>query len=92
MGHLRVFGCAAYAHVAKGERQKLDAKSRKCVLLGYGTERKGYRLYDPRCERVFYSRMSCSMNQAAGSRRSKVSQKDAVSGTWNWTFTMMRNM
>ena len=55
-GHLRVFGCAAYAHVAKDERQKLDAKSRKCVLLSYGTERKGYRLYDPRCERVFYSR------------------------------------
>ena len=56
VGHLRVFGCAAYAHVAKDERQKLDAKSRKCVLLGYGTERKGYRLYDPRRERVFCSR------------------------------------
>ena len=35
---------------------KLDAKSRKCVLLGYGTERKGYRMYDSRRERVFYSR------------------------------------
>ena len=56
VGHLRVFGCAAHAHVAKNELQKLDAKSRKCVLLGYGNERKGYRLYDPRRERVFYSR------------------------------------
>ena len=56
VGHLRVFGCAACAHVAKDERQKLGAKSRKCVVLDYGTERKGYRLYDPRCERVFYSR------------------------------------
>ena len=54
--HLRNFGCAAYAHVAKDERQKLDTKSRKCVLLGYGTERKGYRLYDPSRERVYYSR------------------------------------
>ena len=35
---------------------KLHAKSRKCVLLGYGTERKGYRMYDSRRERVFYSR------------------------------------
>ena len=35
---------------------KLDAKSRKCVLLGYGTDRKGYRMYDSRRERVFYSR------------------------------------
>ena len=55
-GHLRVFGCAVYAHVAKNERQKLNAKSRKCVLLGYGTERKGYRLYDLRRERIFYNR------------------------------------
>ena len=93
VGHLRVFGCAAYAHVAKDERQKLDAKSRKCVLLGYGTDRKGYRLYDPRRERIFYSRdVVFNMNQAAGSRRSKVSQKETVSGMWNWTFTMMRIM
>ena len=56
VGRLRVFGCAAYAHVAKDERQKLDAKSRNCVLLGYGTERKGYLLYHPRCKRLFYSR------------------------------------
>ena len=34
----------------------MDLKSRKCVLLGYGTETKGYRLYDPKRERVFYSR------------------------------------
>lgn len=54
--HLRVFGCAAYAHVAKDERKKLDRKSRKCVLLGYGTETKGYRLYDLERAKVFYSR------------------------------------
>lgn len=53
--HLRVFGCAAYAHVAKDERKKLDRKSRKCVLLGYGTETKGYRLYDLERAKVFYS-------------------------------------
>ena len=34
--------------------------------------------------------MSCSINQAAGSRGSKVSQKEAVSGVWNWTFEMVR--
>ena len=38
--HLRLFGCAAYAHVAKDDRKKLDVKSRKCILLGYGTETK----------------------------------------------------
>ena len=46
----------AYAHVAKEERKKLDSKTRKCVFLGYGAERKGYRLYDPKRAKVFHSR------------------------------------
>ena len=37
VGHLRVFGCTAYAHVAKEERKKLDITARRCVLVGYGT-------------------------------------------------------
>ena len=53
---LRVFGCSAYAHVPKVERRKLDAKIRKCVLLGYGIEQKGYRLYDLGRMKVIHSR------------------------------------
>ena len=53
---MRVFGCAAYAHIPNDERKKFDLKSKRCILLGYGTEVKGYRLYDPvRC-RVIFSR------------------------------------
>ena len=54
--YLRAFGCAAHVHVPNDERHKLDPKSRRCVLLGYGTETKGDRLYDPRRAKVFYSR------------------------------------
>ncbi len=43
---LRVFGSQAFVHVPKGQRRKLDSKSRKCILLGYGTTTKGYQLYD----------------------------------------------
>ena len=55
VGHLRIFGCVAYAHVAKDERKKLDSKARRCIFLGYGTETKGYRLYNPKREKVFFS-------------------------------------
>jgi len=53
--HLQVFGCDAYSHVAKDERQKLDSKARKCIFVGYSAETKGYRLYDPKRGKVFYS-------------------------------------
>ena len=56
VGHLRVFGCVCYAHIAKDERKKLDVVARRCLLIGYGTEVKGYRLYDPDREKVFFSR------------------------------------
>ncbi|KAL2493081.1 Integrase catalytic domain-containing protein [Abeliophyllum distichum] len=40
--HLKIFGCAAYAHQNIG---KLEPRSLKCVLLGYGENTKGYRLW-----------------------------------------------
>ena len=42
VGHLKTFGCVCYAHVPSDERQKFDAKARKCLMLGYGTESKAY--------------------------------------------------
>lgn len=53
--HLRVFGCTAYAHIAKDERQKLDPKARKSILMGHTTETRGYHLCDPKRGEVFYS-------------------------------------
>ena len=44
------------AHVPKFERNKLDYKTRKCVLLGYGTSQKGYCLYNIECMKVVHSR------------------------------------
>ena len=54
--HLRIFGCRAYAHIPGVERRKLDPKSHKCVLLGYGTEQKGYRLYNLQRQKVIHTR------------------------------------
>jgi len=35
LGHLRRFGCDAYDYVPDQRRKKLDAKSRRCIHLGY---------------------------------------------------------
>ena len=54
VGHLRVFGCDAYAHVPKDERRKLDSTVKKCILFGYGE--KCYRLYDSTRAKIILSR------------------------------------
>ena len=54
--HLRVFGCTAFVHVPKNERGKLDSKTRKCILLGYGGVQKGYRVFDHITQKISYSR------------------------------------
>ena len=59
-----MFGCEAYAHITKDERRKLDPKSRKSILLGYGEETKGYRLYDTDNRKVFHSRDVQLMKQS----------------------------
>ena len=64
VGHLRTFGCVAYANVAKDERKKLDFKARRCIFLGYGTETKGYRLYDPKREKSSLVEMWFSMKRS----------------------------
>ena len=46
LSHLKVFGCVAYIHVAKEKRNKLDAKSRKTIFVGYPAGTKGYKLFD----------------------------------------------
>ena len=75
MGHLRVFGCDAFAHIPKDERHKLDAKARKCIFLGYGETTKGYRLYDTTRGKVFYSR-DIKFNEIKQERVQKPSEPD----------------
>ena len=38
LAHLRVFGSIAYVQVPKEKWRKLDAKTKKCILLGYSDE------------------------------------------------------
>ena len=44
--HLRVFGSTCYALIPKVHRNKLGARSRKCIFLGYSNTSKAYHLFD----------------------------------------------
>jgi hypothetical protein len=55
VGHFRVWGCLAYAHIPTERRYKLDATAVKCCFTGYHQSSRQYRLYDPVSRKVILS-------------------------------------
>ena len=51
-----MFGCISYVHIDSAERSKLDAKSNKCVFVGYGGDEFGYRFWDYENRKIIRSR------------------------------------
>lgn len=56
ISHLRVLGCLAYARNKNTKGDKFASRSRKCILLGYPSGTKGWKLYDLEQKVVFISR------------------------------------
>jgi hypothetical protein len=56
ISHLRVFGSIAHAHVPDEKRSKLDDKSEKYIFIGYDSNSKGYKLYNPDTGKTIISR------------------------------------
>lgn len=54
VSHMRIFGCTTYALVDL--RTKLDDKFVKCVFIGYATQSKAYRLYNPLTGKIIVNR------------------------------------
>lgn len=45
INNLKVFGTPVYVHIPKEKRRKLDSKGEKGIMVGYGEDVKGYRVF-----------------------------------------------
>ncbi|GJY74958.1 ribonuclease H-like domain-containing protein, partial [Tanacetum coccineum] len=55
LSHLRSFGCLCFATVVKGS-DKFSHRSEKCILIGYASGKKAYKLFSLENRNVLYSR------------------------------------
>jgi len=55
LSSMRPFGCLAYVHLQKDQRPALLPHATQCVLIGYPTDYKGWRFWDPQTRKVVIS-------------------------------------
>ncbi|GFW09747.1 retrovirus-related Pol polyprotein from transposon TNT 1-94 [Trichonephila clavipes] len=56
LNYLKKCGCVAYFHVPKVLRNKFEVPGRRGIMLGYARERRGYRIYDIKNQKVIEER------------------------------------
>ena len=66
--HLKVFGSICYVHIPTAKRHKLEVKSEIGIFVGYSSQSKGYRVYNPKTKKIMISR----------------DVKFDESASWNW--------
>jgi transposase InsO family protein len=54
--HLRTFGCIVYVRNTTPHLKKLEGHGRKMIFIGYESDSKAYRAYDPIMKRVHVTR------------------------------------
>ena len=52
---LRVFEYSAFVHIHSQHRGKLDARAKKCIFVGYSSNKKGFKCYCPSSKNFFHS-------------------------------------
>ena len=81
LSNLKIFGTPAYVLIPSDERTKLDAKSKKCIFLGYEKGVKGFKFWDPVAMKRVISRDAVfdeqyMLQQAKEVERSVVTETD----------------
>lgn len=80
LGHLRIFGSNCFYTVPKSKVKKLDARSQKAIFMGYSTQSKGYKLWDPQTRRMIVSRdvtFRESIRKSAGTEECTIESGDS---------------
>jgi hypothetical protein len=54
LDHIRVLGCTNFVHIKRNN--KFDKKIMKTIFLGYSTVKKGYKCYDMKNKKIYFSR------------------------------------
>jgi len=55
LSSMRPFGCLAYVHLQKDQRPALLPHASQCILIGYPTDYKGWRFWDPQAHKEIIS-------------------------------------
>jgi len=55
ISHFRVFGSVAHVHIPYEKRENLDDKIEKFIFVGYDQSSKGYKLYNPKNNKIVIS-------------------------------------
>ena len=56
ISHRQIFDTIASVHIPNRKRQKVDPKLKKCIIVGYLLEQKGYRCFNPSTRTIRVSR------------------------------------
>ncbi|GMI78435.1 hypothetical protein HRI_001512800 [Hibiscus trionum] len=88
VSHLRVFESLAYAQILELERTKLDDRSRRYVFIGYGSNSKGYKLFQLDTRNVVINRDVEFDEQNTWD--GNTSKKTCITSFYTLTLEMMR--
>ena len=80
LSHLRVFGSIAYVHLSTKKRQKLDMKSKKCIFVGYSSEKRDTSASTLPHVQFRYVRMLSVMNRHLGTHSFRLHPADLDKG------------
>ncbi len=72
--HLRIFGCNIHTLIMNSTKKPLDPKSKLYWLVGYDTNTKTYKLFNPRAKKVVLSCDFTFDETCIGSRIHKTSK------------------